>query len=154
MKMTAGLRFLKQQKIVHEAREYDCRVKAAEYAAEALGWPVAAMAKTLVAKLEPRKFCQVLMPGDAELSLKALARESGVKTAQMASEDEAQKLTGYLVGGIGPFGVRKPVPVWIHESLMKFERIGVNGGRRGLIVFLDPRDIVASLGARVADLAA
>ena len=61
-------------------------------------------------------------------------------------------LTGYRVGGIGPFGVRKAVPVWLDESLREFEKIGVNGGRRGLIVFLAPADIVSSLGAQVADL--
>ena len=152
MKMTAGLRFLKQQKIDHEAREYDCRVKGAEYAAEALAWPVAAMAKTLVVKLGSGEYCQVLMPGDLELSLKTLARVAGAKAATMTAPEEAQKLTGYLVGGIGPFGVKKPVPVWIHKSLMDFERIGVNGGRRGLIVFLAPGDIVSALGAQVADL--
>jgi Cys-tRNA(Pro)/Cys-tRNA(Cys) deacylase len=154
MKMTAGLRFLKQNQIDHEAREYDCRVKGAEYAAEALGWPLVAMAKTLVVKLGPREYCQVLMPGDQELSLKALARASGAKSAAMASEAEAEKLTGYRVGGIGPFGVRKALPVWLHKGLMGYERIGVNGGRRGLIVFLAPGDIVTSLGARVTELGA
>ncbi|MDF1552988.1 MAG: aminoacyl-tRNA deacylase [Deferrisomatales bacterium] len=152
MKMTAGLRFLKQHKIAHDAREYDCRVKGAEYAAEALGWPVQQMAKTLVVKLGPREHCQVLMPGDRELSLKTLAREAGAKSATMTTPEEAEKLTGYLVGGIGPFGVRKAMPLWIDASLMDCERIGVNGGRRGLIVFLAPGDIVASLGARVVDL--
>ena len=152
MKMTAGLRFLKQHKFAHEAREYDCRVKGAEYAAEALGWPVQQMAKTLVVKLGPREYCQALMPGDRELSLKSLARVAGAKSATMTTPEEAEKLTGYLVGGIGPFGVRKAVPVWLDESLMGYERIGVNGGRRGLIVFLAPGDIVASLGAQVSDL--
>jgi Cys-tRNA(Pro)/Cys-tRNA(Cys) deacylase len=152
MKMTTGLRFLKQHKIAHQAREYDYRVTGAQYAAEALDWPVQQMAKTLVVKLGPREYCQVLMPGDRELSLKNLARAAGAKAATMTTPEEAEKLTGYRVGGIGPFGVRKAVPVWLEESLMGYERIGVNGGRRGLIVFLAPTDIITSLGAQVADL--
>jgi len=153
MATTQAIRFLRQKKIPHEAREYDHRVKGAEYAAEALGWPVEAMAKTLVVYLGDRRFSQCLRPGHRELSLKKLARLAGVKSARMATVDEAQRLTGYLVGGISPFGVRKPVPVWVHESLMGFETIGVNGGRRGLIVFLSPHDLVSTLSARVADLA-
>lgn len=154
MKMTAGLRYLKEHQIAHEAREYECRVKGAAYAAEALGWPVQQMAKTLVVKLGLKAYCQVLMPGDRELSLKNLARAAGAKTAVMATVEEAERLTGYLVGGIGPFGVRKPMPVWLDQSLLGFERIGVNGGRRGLIVLLSPTDCLAALGAQAADLAA
>lgn len=153
MSTTNALRFLKQHKIPHEAREYDHRVKGAEYAAEALGWPVESMAKTLVAALADGSFIQCLLPGHVELSLKGLARLAGVKSARMATVEEAEKLTGYLVGGISPFGVRKRVPVWVHESLMGFETIGVNGGRRGLIVFLSPAALRDALGARVADLA-
>ncbi len=153
MATTPAIRFLRQKKIPHEAREYDHRVKGAEYAAEALGWPVEAMAKTLVVALGDRRFCQCLLPGHRELSLKKLARLAGVKSARMATVDEAERLTGYRVGGISPFGVRKPVPVWVHDSLMEFDTIGVNGGRRGLIVFLSPHDLVSALSARMADLA-
>ncbi len=153
MSVTSGQRFLKQRGIPHEAREYDHQVKGAEFAAEALGWPVHAMAKTLVVALTDGSACQCLLPGDLELSLKKLARLAGVKGARMATPEEAEKLTGYLVGGISPFGVRRPVPVWVHESLLGYERIGVNGGRRGLIVFLAPQALQAALSARVADLA-
>jgi Cys-tRNA(Pro)/Cys-tRNA(Cys) deacylase len=94
------------------------------------------------------------LPGDVELSLKKLARAAKVKSARMTEPEEAEKLTGYRVGGISPFGTRKKMAVWIHESLLQFETIGVNGGRRGLIVFLDPGRIREALGAKVADLAA
>lgn len=154
MSTTNALRFLKQKRIAFEPREYDHKVKGAEYAAEALEWPLEAMAKTLVAALADGTYVQCLLPGGVELSLKKLARFTGVKSARMATQDEAEKLTGYLVGGISPFGVRKPVPVWIHESLMAFETVGVNGGRRGLIVFLSPAAIRDAVKALVADLAA
>jgi prolyl-tRNA editing enzyme YbaK/EbsC (Cys-tRNA(Pro) deacylase) len=71
----------------------------------------------------------------------------------MATQEEAERLTGYLVGGISPFGTRRPMPVWVHEALLAHPRIGVNGGRRGLIVFLAPQAMVDGLGAQVADLA-
>lgn len=154
MATTSALRFLKQKKIPHEAREYDHKVKGAEYAAEALGWPLESMAKTLVVALADGSHCLCVLPGDAELSLKTLAREAGVKSARMTTPEEAEKLTGFRVGGISPFGTRKALPVWLHASLAGFETIGVNGGRRGLIVFLSPGALRDALGARVADLAA
>lgn len=154
MSTTSAQRFLKAAGIPHEAREYDHQVKGAEFAAEALGWPLEAMAKTLVAGLADGSFGQCLLPGHLELSLKKLARLAGAKSARMATPEEAERLTGYRVGGISPFGVRRPMPVWVHESLTAFDTIGVNGGRRGLIVFLSPPALVRALGARVADLAA
>lgn len=153
MSTTQALRVLQAKKIVFEAREYDHRTKGAEFAAEALGWPLEAMAKTLVVAFGDGSFVLCVLPGTVELSLKGLARLAKAKTARMATEEEAERLTGYLVGGISPFGTRRALPVWVHESLLAQPRIGVNGGRRGLIVFLAPRALVDGLGARVADLA-
>ncbi len=154
MATTPALRFLRQKGVPHDVREYDHRVKGAAYAAQALDWPVAAMAKTLVAALSDRTHCLCVLPGDVELSLKKLARSAGVKAARMAGPGDAEKLTGYLVGGISPFGVRKRMPVWFHDTLPELDRIGINGGRRGLIVFLSPGDAVRAVDARVADLSA
>ncbi|MGE5232948.1 MAG: aminoacyl-tRNA deacylase [Acidobacteriota bacterium] len=155
MSTTAAQRFLQQKGVAFEAREYDHKVKGAEFAAEALGWPLAAMAKTLVVGLgDAKRFCLCVLPGSIELSTRTLARAAGAKTAHLASEEEAERLTGYRVGGISPFGTRRAMPVWIDASLMGFPKIGVNGGRRGLIVFLAPQDLQRALGARVADLAA
>jgi len=154
MSTTSAQRFLKQRRISHEAREYDHKVKGAEFAAQSLGWPLESMAKTLVVALADGSHCLCVLPGDVELSLKKLARESGVKSARMTTPEEAERSTGYLVGGISPFGTRKAMPVWLHASLLDFETIGVNGGRRGLIVFLAPQALCEALGARAADLAA
>ena len=153
MSTTNGLRFLKQKEIPYLASEYDHQVKGAEYAAQALEWPLKSMAKTLVVALSDGSFVQCLLPADEELSLKKLARAAGMKSARMSRPEEAEKLTGYLVGGISPFGVRKRMDVWIHGSLMEFGQIGVNGGKRGLIVFLGPEAIREVLGARITDLA-
>jgi Cys-tRNA(Pro)/Cys-tRNA(Cys) deacylase len=112
------------------------------------------MIKTLVVAFSDGSHALCLMPGQAELSLKNLAREAGVKAARMTTPEEAERLTGYHVGGISPFGTRKVMPVWMHAPLLGFERVGINGGHRGLIVFLDPKVLPEALGARVADLAA
>ena len=153
MSTTQALRVLQQKKIPHEAREYAHKEKGAEFAAEALGWPLEAMAKTLVVALGDGSHVLCVLPGTAELSLKGLARLAKAKTARMATQEEAEKLTGYLVGGISPFGTRRPMPVWVHDALLAHPSIGVNGGRRGLIVFLAPQAMVKGLGAQVADLA-
>lgn len=154
MSTTSAQRFLRQKKVPFEAREYDFKIKGAEYAAEALDWPEEAMIKTLVVALSDGSHALCLLPAGAELSLKNLAREAGVKGARMTTPEEAEKLTGYHVGGISPFGTRKALPVWLHAPLLGFERVAINGGHRGLIVFLDPAAIRDVLGARVADLAA
>jgi len=153
MSTTQALRVLQQKKVAHEAREYEHKEKGAEFAAEALGWPLEAMAKTLVVALADGSFVLCVLPGTVELSLKSLARLAGVKSARMATQEEAERLTGYLVGGISPFGTRRAMPVWVHESLRTHAKVGVNGGRRGLIVFLSPEDLIQAAAARVADLA-
>lgn len=152
MSVTQAMRFLSQKKIPHEIREYEHKVKGAEYAAEALNWPLSAMVKTLVVSQDDGKFVLCLMSGDLELSLKKLARAAGVKGARMATTEEAERLTGYLVGGISPFGVKKPMAVWMHSSIPELPRIGINAGRRGAMAFLDPKDAREALSARVMDL--
>lgn len=148
------MRFLRQRKIPYEIREYEMKVKGAEFASEALDWPEDSMVKTLVVALSDGSFALCLMPGNLELSLKNLARLAGVKTARMATREEAEKQTGYFLGGISPFGTRKRMDAWMHESILGFDRIGINGGRRGTMLILSPSDARDSLSAKVADLAA
>jgi Cys-tRNA(Pro)/Cys-tRNA(Cys) deacylase len=152
MSVTQAMRFLKNGKVEHSLKEYDHKVKGAEFAAKSLDWPLPAMIKTLVVALSNGKFVLALMPGDIELSLKKLSRVAGAKSARMASEAEAEKVTGYLVGGISPFGTKKKMAVWMHVSIPAHERIGINGGRRGLMAFVDPIAVVDHLKATVSDL--
>lgn len=152
MSKTQAMRYLDQRKIAYEAREYEHREKGAELAAEALDWPLGAMVKTLVTVLSDRSVVLVLMPGDHELSLKELARKAGVKQAAMAPESLAERFTGYQVGGISPFGTRHNLSVWMDKSLLEHETVGINGGRRGLILFLSPGSVRDALDARMADL--
>jgi Cys-tRNA(Pro) deacylase len=85
------------------------------------------------------------MHGDMEVSTKDLARHMGVKRVTPCAPETAQKHTGYLVGGISPFGTRRNIPVYMEETIVDIPRIYINGGRRGLLVGLDPHEVVRLL---------
>ena len=104
------MRYLREQGVAFTEHRYEHRVKGAAYAAEALGLDAAMVAKTLVAELDDG-FAFALVPGDRELSLRGLARAAGARSAALASERDAQRLTGYQIGGISPFGSRTALPV-------------------------------------------
>ena len=148
-----GERFLIERGISFTSLEYDFRQKGSEYAAEALGVPLNVMLKSLVVRLPESHFVFVLMSGSKDVSLKELARSTGVKETQMASERDAQRLTGYLVGGISPFGARTQLPVYLDEGILEHGEIYINGGRRGLILKLKTSDLVRTLNPTVINLA-
>jgi Cys-tRNA(Pro)/Cys-tRNA(Cys) deacylase len=120
-------------------------------AAEALGIEPARLLKTLMAKAGDSVVC-VLAPSDREVNLKKLASAAKAKSAAMLGAAEAERITGYHVGGISPFGQKKRVPVFIEQSALAFDRIVMNGGRRGLQVELSPADAVRVLNATVAEI--
>src|SRR5260221_628689 len=115
-------------------------------AAEALGVEPHRMLKTLMAEVDGRPVCAVV-PADAEVSMKKLASAFGAKTAKMMRPADAERLTGYHVGGISPFGQKKRVPVAIEAAALGHAAVFLNGGQRGLQVELDPNDAVKGLGA-------
>ena len=96
----------------------------------------------------------VIVPSDREVSMKKLAAAFGGKSAQMMKPADAERVTGYKVGGISPFGQMKPTRTAIEEQAMAHDRVFVNGGQRGLQVRLSPRDAAAALNAMVAPLVA
>ena len=150
---TRAIAWLKQRKIPHEVVSYDHEEKGAAFAARAVGFPLERTVKTLVVDLGGGSFGLVLMPGDRELSLKKAARAFGVKKAAMAAVDAAERLTGYHVGGISPFGLRQRLPVVMEEGLLPFETVMINAGQRGMMLKMAPGDIVAAIGCRAASLA-
>ena len=101
--------------------------------------------KTLVMEDDAGHPLIVLMHGDKEVSTKELARLVGVKRVTPCVPETAQKLTGYMVGGISPFGTRRSMPVYMEETIVDIPRIYINGGRRGLLVGLDPHEVVRVL---------
>jgi Cys-tRNA(Pro)/Cys-tRNA(Cys) deacylase len=120
-------------------------------AAEALDVAPHRVLKTLMAEVDGRPVC-VVVPSDREVSMKRLAAAFDGKAAKMMRPGDAERLTGYHVGGISPFGSRKRVPVAIDEAALRETRVFVNGGQRGLQVELAPDDIVKVLTAVVAPL--
>ena len=120
-------------------------------AAEALGIEPARLLKTLMAKAGDEIVC-VLAPSDREVNLKRLAAAAGAKSAAMLGAAEAERITGYHVGGISPFGQKKRVRVFVEQAALAHPRIVVNGGRRGLQAELAPADLVLVLNATAAEL--
>ena len=120
-------------------------------AAEALGVSPARLLKTLMAKAAGAIVC-VLVPSDQEVSLKKLAAATGVKDAAMLPAAEAERITGYHVGGISPFGQKKRVRVFIAQHALAHDTIVVNGGKRGLQIELKPADLMKVLEARAVEL--
>ncbi|HVW92851.1 MAG TPA: Cys-tRNA(Pro) deacylase [Devosia sp.] len=120
-------------------------------AAAALGVSPAIVLKTLMAEVDGKPVC-VVVPSDHEVSMKKLAAAFGGKSAQMLKPDAAERLTGYKVGGISPFGQRRKVPTAIEETALSNEAVFINGGQRGLQVRLNPADALKALGAKAAAL--
>jgi Cys-tRNA(Pro)/Cys-tRNA(Cys) deacylase len=151
---TRGIAFLNQKRVAHEVVKYDHKEKGAEFAARAVGFALAQTLKTLVVALDGRRHVLVLMPGDRQVSMKKVAVACGAKRAAMADTGTAERLTGYRVGGISPFGVKKGFPVVMDAAAALYNQVMINAGRRGIMVKLAPSDIVRTLGALVADVAA
>lgn len=146
---TRGIRFLKQARIPFEVKRYEHSEKGAVFASKALRHPLEATIKTLVVEFSPGGPAYLLMPGDREVPLKQLARKLGARRAAMADISTAERLSGYLVGGISPFGVHKRLPTFIAGSLLSFDRVAINAGQRGVMVILSPQDIVNAMGAEI-----
>ncbi|MFH0299748.1 Cys-tRNA(Pro) deacylase [Bradyrhizobium sp. 31Argb] len=122
-------------------------------AAEALGVAPKRMLKTLMAEVDGKPVCAVV-PSDCEVSMKKLASAFGGKTAKMMRPADAERLTGYHVGGISPFGQKKRVPIAIEQAALNETSVFVNGGQRGLQIELAPDDAVKAVGAIVQTLTA
>lgn len=126
-------------------------------AAEALGFSPARVFKTLMARVTTSSGSSIVcavIPSDCEMSLKRLAAAAKARDAAMLPVPEAERATGYHVGGISPFGQKRRAPCFIEESALSHDTVIVNGGRRGLQIEIAPADLVKLLGATVAALVA
>jgi Cys-tRNA(Pro) deacylase len=114
-----------------------------------LGLDEHAVVKTLVMQDERAQPVIVLMHGDRQVSTKQLARELGCKAIEPCKPEAAQRHSGYLIGGTSPFGFRREgVPVVVEASILELPRIAINGGRRGFLVGIEPKVLVALLHAK------
>jgi Cys-tRNA(Pro)/Cys-tRNA(Cys) deacylase len=146
---------LKEAGVKHEVHAYDHDPAAASFGDEvvdALGIDPSEVFKTLVARLDQTSFAMAIVPVASRLDLKALARAQGAKRAVLADAADAERATGYVVGGISPLGQRKQIPAWIDKSALGYDRIYVSAGQRGLQVSLSPADLARLLDAGTASL--
>lgn len=142
----AGMRFT-----VHEYEAAGSDLSYGEAAAESLGVDPNRVFKTLVATVDGSPVIGVV-PVSTQLSLKSLARAAGGKRAEMADPATAERLTGYVVGGISPFGQARQLPMIVDTSAARHETVYVSAGRRGLQVEVAPTDLLALTSAISADI--
>jgi Cys-tRNA(Pro)/Cys-tRNA(Cys) deacylase len=152
---TNAVRLLDRLGIRYEMREYevDPEELAAEIVAAKIGMPPEQVFKTLVACGDRNGICMAVIPGNAELDLKALAAASGDRKIQLVPVKELQALTGYIRGGVTAVGGKKDYPVYVDETIELFDQISVSAGIRGMQILLAPADYLKLTHATVAALA-
>ncbi|QQV08921.1 Cys-tRNA(Pro) deacylase [Acinetobacter johnsonii] len=152
--MTPATKLLKANKIdfsIHEY-EHDANVKSFGLeAAEKLNLRVEEVFKTLLVTDEKNYFVAIL-PVHHQLNLKKVAQAVGAKKLKMSDPKDAERLTGYLVGGISPIGQKKRLKTVIDQSAQQLEKLYVSGGKRGLDIGLKPQDLAKVLSATFADV--
>lgn len=144
--VTNAVRFLREHQVEFVERPYRYEEKGGtEVAAKALGVDEHLTVKTLLMEDEKKSPLIILMHGDKEVSTRELARALGAKSITPCSSETAFKHTGYMVGGISPFGTKKRLPVYVEETILSLPRIFINAGRRGLLCEMSPKDLVRVL---------
>jgi Cys-tRNA(Pro) deacylase len=143
---TQAIRALKEHGIDFKLHPYKYEEKGGtEVAARELNADEHCVIKTLVMEDDKGKPFLILMHGNKKVSTKELARTLGVKTVRPCEPQEAHRHTGYVVGGISPFGTRKPLKVYIEESIMDIDKIYINAGRKGLLAEMSTGDLAGIL---------
>jgi Cys-tRNA(Pro)/Cys-tRNA(Cys) deacylase len=151
---TNAVRLLDQMQVGYELREYavDPDDLAAETVARKIGLPAEQVFKTLVARGDRNGICMAVIPGDAELDLKCLAQATADRSIQLVPVKELQALTGYIRGGVTALAARKSYPVYVDETINRFETISISAGMRGVQILLAPSDYLSVTGGKVAPL--
>ena len=151
---TNAARLLDRAKIAYDLVPYtvDEDNLAATHVAEELGEDIATVFKTLVLRGDRAGLFVCVIPGDKEVDLKAAARVSGNKKADLIPMKELLPTTGYIRGGCSPIGMKKPLPTFIHSTCLDHERIYISAGVRGLQIAIAPADLIAYTGAEVAEI--
>ena len=151
---TPATQFLKNEQVDFSEHPYEyLEHGGAQHSAQVLGWDPFHVVKTLIMQDHDAKPLVVLMHGNRKVSTKNLARQIGAKSVEPCTPDTANRHSGYLVGGTSPFAMRKPMPVFVEESVLALPKILINGGRRGYLVGLDPQVCMRLLGAKAVQCA-
>lgn len=151
---TNAVRLLDKAKITYELIPYevDEHDLAAAHVAAQLGENIGQVFKTLVLHGDRSGYFVCVIPGDHEVDLKLAAKASGNKKADLIPMKELLPVTGYIRGGCSPVGMKKVFPTFIHDSCLQFEYIFISAGVRGLQIRLNPKDLIAYIGATVCPL--
>ncbi|SEA53258.1 Cys-tRNA(Pro) deacylase [Desulfuromusa kysingii] len=151
---TQAIRLLKKHKVKFTPKPYKYEDKGGTRAsARELHIDEHQVIKTLIMEDDQQHPLIILMHGDCEVSLKHLARQLNVKKITPCTKEKADALTGYQTGGISPFGTRQQLPVYMEETIADLEKLSINGGRRGLLVELAPRDLISVLNPTLVSVA-
>ena len=138
--ITPAIRVLRERKVEFEPHVFEYVEKGGtKHSAEVLSVDEHSVVKTLVFETNEKKPVFVLMHGDLQVSTKNLARYLNVKTIAPVTPEKASKLTGYLVGGTSPFGIKTKMPIYVEKTIFDLEKIYINGGKRGFLVSLAPQ---------------
>ena len=153
--MTPAINELKKNKIDFSIHKYKHDPKIDNYgleAAEKLNIDANRVYKTLLAQLNTKELVVAIIPVNKSLNLKSLASYFEAKSASMADKDEAQKVTGYLLGGISAFGQKKRLRTIVDATSKEFETIYISGGKRGLDLQIKPSDIIKVLNSNYCEV--
>lgn len=152
---TNAARILDSLGIAYELREYDVDPNdlSAETVAAKIGMPLEQVWKTLVARGDRNGVCLAVVPADAQLDLKALARLSGDRKIDTVPLKEVQPLTGYVRGGVTALACKKEYPVYVDETIELHERVAVSAGARGTQILIAPADYLRATRATVGAIA-
>lgn len=138
--ITPAIRVLRGKKIEFEPHVFEYVEKGGtRHSAEVLKVDEHAVVKTLIFETSEKKPLIVLQHGDLQVSTKNLARVLNVKSVAPVAPEKANKLTGYIVGGTSPFGVKTRMPVYAEKSIFELEKIFINGGKRGFLIAIEPK---------------
>ena len=154
--MTPAVKALERAGLAFELREYAHDPRADSYgmeAADSLGIDADSVYKTLLAQVDTRELVVAIVPVSTTLNLKALAKAAGGKRADMATPADAQRATGYVLGGISPFGQKKRLRAVVDHGVLALATVYVSGGRRGLEIGIAPADLIAVTDALAAAIA-
>jgi len=152
--VTMAIRALRAAKVAFEPHLYTWEPHGGTRASsEALGVAEHSVIKTLIMEDERKQPLCVLMHGDREVSTKQLARVIGVKTITPCAPEVADRHSGYQVGGTSPFGLKRAMPVYMQQTILELPIIYINGGARGFLVAIDPREAQRVLAPTLVDAA-
>jgi len=143
--VTPATNFLDKLGITYAKHTYDYKRKGSDVAADGLGVGLHDVIKTLIMQMDCGEPIIVLQHGDREVSLKDLARQIGAKNVESCEVKDAQRHTGYLVGGISPFGTKRQMPVYAEETILHLPKFYINGGKRGFVLEMTPAELLKAL---------